>query len=481
MCGIVGYVSTRNELLNREKENFLHDALILDTFRGFDSTGLITLCEEFTVSAHKELLQGWDFVRTREFHEMPNGWAAIGHNRAATKGKVNRDNAHPFNHGPVTLVHNGTLTNMGSNLPNYCNKQDVDSMNLARALGHVAPEDAVEVLESIQGAYALAWTDERDRSVNIVRNGQRPLHFAHNQTKSILWFMSDGKHLEMLKKRGWCCNIDMGQVWQFNTHTHFKWKKGTLKPEVAKYTPKALVRPQYQQYPSYSGPLPLSGSSAKRTKPVKSGLKVPLSHRISINGQMAAIPKALVEDLDLAMDLTPDKTLTFRPKYYFPYPKRPEQDGYGYVTGMAYIPAWEMDWECVVHNVNEKHAEKIALETWDVIPYAVTEQMPGPSEDCYGVQCRVKRFNVPLEEPEETHEEEEEVPFSLIGPHGRLYSSADWLRLTRNGCSECSCDLEPSDHDTIWWLGEMEREPICEDCADELADTESRMKEVMLH
>ena len=204
MCGIIGYISLRDETAKIDKERFLHDALIIDSFRGMDSTGLITVCEDFKVSTHKEVLPGYYFIDTEEMQAMPRGWAAIGHNRAATKGAVNVKNAHPFTYGPVSLVHNGTLNNLGINLPNACKKVDVDSYNIARALGNVAVEDAHKVLSDIRGAYALVWTDTRDKSVNIAKNGQRPLHWSFNQAKTIMWFMSSHKHMALIKDQTWC-------------------------------------------------------------------------------------------------------------------------------------------------------------------------------------------------------------------------------------------------------------------------------------
>ena len=484
MCGIVGYVSIRDDICANEKEDFLQDALILDTFRGIDSTGLITLADDFTKYTHKELLEGWDFVRTDEYRAMPCGWAAIGHNRAATKGKVTRDNAHPFTHGPVSLVHNGTLHDMGRSLPNFCRLQDVDSLNIARALGHVAPEEAKDVLRHIQGAYALVWTDERDGSVNISRNGQRPLHFAHNQAKTILWFMSDGRHLEMLKRRRWCGTVDMGQVWQFSTHNIFKFKKGVLQPEVIKYDP-FVPRTVYGvqthwptvQRPSSSAYVP---QTPKSTEPKR---KEGSLHRISLNGSLETIPKPLQDELNLVMDLTPDNSLQFRPQAWTQYPNDPKM---GYVTGEAYIPAWESLWDCVVHNVSEIHADKISQDYWEVMPYSVTTQMPGrKGVDCMGVMAKIRKFDVmewEIPESEAPKEEvEEEMPSQLIGPFGQLYSLEEWQRLTTNGCALCSCDFCPDDHDEIWWTGEMEREPLCDSCADELTQCEDRTKEVILH
>src|SRR3546814_11475199 len=52
----------------------------------------------------------------------------FGHNRAATKGAVNQENAHPFNHGDIVGCHNGTLYNV-TNLDDHKDFK-VDSENI---------------------------------------------------------------------------------------------------------------------------------------------------------------------------------------------------------------------------------------------------------------------------------------------------------------------------------------------------------------
>jgi hypothetical protein len=499
MCGIIGYVSISDEVASEEKEHFLEDALILDTFRGMDSTGLLTLCEDFTLASHKTLDEGWDFVRTKEFWDMPNGWAAIGHNRAATKGVVSIENAHPFTDGPVSMVHNGTLNNMGRNLPNFCHKQDVDSMNICRALSHVGPDEATEVLKTLNGAYALVWADERDGSINMVRNSQRPLHFTHNTEKTVLWFMSDGGHLNMLKKRRWCGNADMGTVYQLGTHALLKFKKGSLIPEVTKYDP--FVPPRHSsQTGHYSNQHGASSNASgagmhrsMNTEDLRGPQRkviIPSSHRIYLNGAVEVIPEAMLKDLEMVTDLAPEDTLSFTPERWVAYPMRdPAECGddqrYGMAQGTVWVPDWETEWECVVHNVAEGHADKVSLKQWQVTPYGVSDASYGD----YGctIMAKIKKFGIPLEIPEKLggwgiddeipFGDEEEEQTTLVGPFGRLFSTAEWVELTRHGCSNCSMDILPEDHEEVWWVGEMQREPLCTECCDEFTDNTLANKE----
>src|SRR3546814_8848521 len=48
-------------------------------------------------------------LRFSEANNVYQSLAFVGHNRFATKGKVNDLNAHPFHYGNIVGAHNGTL------------------------------------------------------------------------------------------------------------------------------------------------------------------------------------------------------------------------------------------------------------------------------------------------------------------------------------------------------------------------------------
>ncbi len=503
MCGIVGYITTSDIVSGNVKDKFLTDALILDTFRGFDSTGLLTLSEDFDIYTYKDVLMGWDFVRTEEFHEAELGWAAIGHNRAATRGEVNWDNAHPFNVGPVHLVHNGTLSNMGRNLPNFCQEQKVDSVNIARALAHVPPEEASEVLSHIDGAFALVWLDERDHSVNITRNSRRPLHFSYNAAKNSLWYMSDANHLNLMRSRKWCYTCDLGDIYQFETNKLFKFTKGSIVPEVTTYAPFARVVYQYpeNQYSAWTDAMgtarkqsPSSKESSNSTSGIPSGkanIKGAYDEdrqlRIWINGEHVKAPEPLLEDLDQVCDIDPNDKLIFRPERWEAYANEP---GFGMAIGKCWVDIWSAECPVVVHHVPQKWADRVTHDAWWVRGYGVTDQI-SCGKYTFGIMAKVVGFHVSASDImdhesgkgadyEEDDKEDDSTPAMLIGPMGRLYSLSEWLHFTRHGCGLCSATFAPSDHDSIWWTGELEQDPICNDCVDEYAGSEKRKKE-MLH
>ena len=55
MCGIVGYITTQNDIYEHARRGFFKYALMLDTLRGPDSTGVITVSKKFTVNRYKTI------------------------------------------------------------------------------------------------------------------------------------------------------------------------------------------------------------------------------------------------------------------------------------------------------------------------------------------------------------------------------------------------------------------------------------------
>ena len=64
----------------------------------------------------------------------------------------------------------------------------------------------------------------------------------------------------------------------------------------------------------------------------------------------------------------------------------------------------------------------------------------------------------------EPHEIIEE-PY-LKGPYGRCLTETEWLKLVKDGCTNCSQDIEMSDHDWVEWVGDGQQWPLCASCVD---------------
>ncbi len=171
----------------------LKHLFIFDQLRGEDSTGLGLIEKNKSIWCAKEvgtpnfLFNNWDCFDEKGL--VKDGWkykSLIGHNRAATKGSVTNENAHPFTHGNVIGAHNGTLTSV-SKLEDG-NKFEVDSEAIFYNLSKHPIKD---VIGNIQGAYALTWYDQRTDKMYFIRNSQRPLFFARREDKDVIFWASE--------------------------------------------------------------------------------------------------------------------------------------------------------------------------------------------------------------------------------------------------------------------------------------------------
>lgn len=186
MCGIVGVLTKSPEAaLNK----IMKDMLFFDTIRGEDSTGLVRVASDGAVETHKRALPAADFMCTKVGNRMLsalNSHVLIGHNRAATIGAVTDANAHPFSHGTVHGVHNGTLRSRYQ-LEEHI-KFTVDSDNLYY---HIATKGVEDAMLKADGAFALVWYDSKDNTVHFIRNEERPLYLAGSEDNKHLFFASE--------------------------------------------------------------------------------------------------------------------------------------------------------------------------------------------------------------------------------------------------------------------------------------------------
>ena len=109
MCGIVGYVGTKDAC------PYLLAGLRRLEYRGYDSAGIATLRDNDTfritkVAGRVDLL---DSAMSQRAMFAPLG---IGHTRWATHGPATEENAHPHSggNGIVTIAHNGVIENYDS-------------------------------------------------------------------------------------------------------------------------------------------------------------------------------------------------------------------------------------------------------------------------------------------------------------------------------------------------------------------------------
>ena len=174
--------------------------------RGADSTGVIYVENDKSFSILKEAtpaawahmsITGHDLMKTL----IRKGKVLIGHNRAATVGKVSDETAHPFVVDKTfAMVHNGTL---------YGHRALKDTAVDSEALAHhlqpfleadgINDKDFEEELGKVSGAYAIAAYSQKQDKVFLMRNSQRPLTLI--ETSDAFYWASEGMMLLWILSR----------------------------------------------------------------------------------------------------------------------------------------------------------------------------------------------------------------------------------------------------------------------------------------
>ena len=489
MCGIVGYITLTNETRVLSKEKFFKEALFADTLRGKDSTGIMQLTDDFRWSWVKHCISGDKFVKEKSFLAREvKAWCAVGHNRAATSGSIITDNAHPFMHEDIILVHNGTLRTT-HNLPHVNHKLKVDSDLLTFNISQVEPHKAYEILGKIQGAYALVWFDTRDETVNFARNDERPMHFGVSSTDDMLMFASDGHLLNFCSQRLLDTSCQITNIWQIGTGQQLKFKKGSLIPEVIKVTPFTWPTPVYVTPTGGHGPGGYAedwghfGTDQSWHRGREPGhihdIPRPAGRaaergQIDLGGAHRIIPVAMTTMVEDWYHLQHDTELMFDAKNFQCWNTK---DGTGAIYGRIWHPEWDTWFDAKVTGVTRHTMQMYKNSAWTVHPVGVAHH------DGCEFLCKVKFYQWKGEMPGKVDSIEpaeatlldihgNEIKLTddknsyLSGPHGEITVEA-WWTLCQKGCVMCGTDLFMTDHSDIVWVGEYGNQPLCEDCLDE--------------
>ncbi len=201
MCGIVGLVGN----LHSSDFLLLRHLLFMDTTRGVHSTGVFNVDLNDNLHVEKTVGSPGNLYETDQSHiwdwegkvrsKAPTSKVMVGHNRYATIGHINTENAHPFTEGSWVGVHNGSLDSYHHLTKE---KYDVDSRCMIAGFNE---KGFKHTWESMSGAAAVVAWDQAENKLYIARNDERPLYFATFRNNSAMIIASESWMIEALEEK----------------------------------------------------------------------------------------------------------------------------------------------------------------------------------------------------------------------------------------------------------------------------------------
>ena len=179
MCGIVGYVGTK------DCATILVEGLRRLEYRGYDSAGLAL---HTGADSGIEIVRAVGKLANLEAALQKNplaGTTGIGHTRWATHGRPSEGNAHPHVAGKVAVVHNGIIENHVALRREIESKgvrvaSDTDTEIVAHLIDHALRDGSTRLVDAVRralarvrGSYAIAvlGADSPDEIVVAKANG----------------------------------------------------------------------------------------------------------------------------------------------------------------------------------------------------------------------------------------------------------------------------------------------------------------------
>ena len=475
MCGIITVMSTEGAKLKTDRAKFFKEGIIVDSLRGMHSTGIFAAGKEANDTIwFKKPVPGYDFVHLPNYTRMHSNFEqvhyAIAHNRHATKGVVNVANSHPFHHGSITGVHNGSLWTYRHLALDE--SFDTDSEHIFHSIANVGVADTVK---SLDGAFALVWHDASDHTMHYIRNTERPFHLAYIKGQDTVVGASEKLMLKMLCDRA---DLEIEKLHQLKVGREYIFNLQDLKnpTEIDRklyvvsrgtHAQQNFLQQGHQQQSAQGGHTTSGNNYSTRSRT-----------------QSYRRAEVLLEQYGLKLGDTIDFWVGHWSKY-----DNSQNNKYGQVTG-----AWSKEpYLSILINGVEKEiydkmdnwyykgnivacsmeaGNKLVLildkntmieipdeedappkESGSTNPFDDDECPFGGEEDAMDVVDRILR------------EEDNESWPKKYYKHGTPHSMHEALKLINNGCCMCGKKLKLSDFSLLDWV---EDDPMCPKCSAKL-------------
>lgn len=488
MCGLVGFINNEKAHVPN-LANCISQLLYIDMFRGDDATGFAGILkgDQSKYMMYKRALRAPDFLETKgwekAYKKIQDMKYFIGHNRKATVGDSWLDaNAHPFHQNNIILAHNGSLKNEYQLMTNWRDKVGTDSELLALMLNTQTPE---ELLPKVNGAFALTWYDSRDKTMNFVRNDERPFHMATIKGKNLLIWASEHDMLEYVITRN---NLEAESIDTLVDGWHVKITDDVREWDetaIEFYTPPVTRGHRAggnSSYPDTGGrqtTIHVRANSSVRTQN-----KLLAQHHLS-PGQWVKFSY---------MNFTPYRSPGYKTGTLFGIPYGNNHIANCYIQCHNFDPT-EFTMNCAFRGkvkriVPDKHTDTptIYLEDVEELP-AVVDDSTRKSflADVAGIKgyedIAQPRLPIIYHEKEDSFTDLAEEPEEIRniaghsvspgrkdkrrkyrGPDGNFFRLKDFRKLVSDGCMYCTGAIVASDSDGLLWTNDDRA--ICSSCAE---------------
>lgn len=454
MCGLVGCVG---DLTSFDRKTF-KKLLILDTLRGDDGTGIgFVTKEQMKTGIIKAAGSPYYLFGHENSHPFINNYTfdidvpcrvLIGHNRAATVGKLSDENSHPFEHGHIIGAHNGTLkTHLLYHLDDYA-KFEVDS----EAVIYNISKHGKDAIKKVAGAYALTWWDDKEKCVYFIRNKERPLYYTRSKDKKSFWWASEAWMLEVALSRD---HTEHDTIQSFETDYLYRIFVGDQKieDEFKKTELQKLEKLEGFQSPigyghGYGGGYGMwedwdgsyGGSNYSANKPNK-------SNSSTSKGNVVTFPTGKEAKLKQLKKLY-NTTISF-----YVDSARTGPNSIDYLACSPCDPTEDYDIR-VYDNKQPLFAEMMtSLSTNDIYKARVRKAVQYGNETPYI-----------LIDYRTIEKVQEKTTIELRGHDGRFLTPDEFYDNTCKGCTWCSASVDIQDAGKIKWLDKNEF--LCEECKD---------------
>lgn len=448
MCGLVGCVGN---ITSFDRKAF-KQLLILDTLRGDDGTGIGYVTKEkmlngvvkaagspYYLFGQKSVVP---FINQQTFDIDTPVRVLLGHNRAATVGKLTDANSHPFHHEHIIGAHNGTLKSHLLYKLDSHNKFEVDS----EAVIYNISKFGKEAIKNVAGAYALTWWDDKDKHLYFIRNKERPLYFTRSKDKDTFWWASESWMLEVVLSRN---HIQHDEIKPFDIDHLYKIYVGMdgIEKEFKKVDLEKVEKLEGFTQPTwgagyYQGGYGMwdedyTGNYAESKKPA-----IPLK-----NSNITNFPTSKEVKLKNLKRLY-NQTISF-----YIDGTRVGPNSISYLYGSPTDPT--EDYEIRVYNNNQPIFEemKTSIATNDVYKARVRKAVFYQNDPPYILMDHRTILKVM-----------ENQKLEIRGHDGAFLTPEEFYQATSKGCCWCSTDCEIHDASEIKWLDKNDF--LCVECKD---------------